>query len=191
MYDIIFHSEPESDEQHLHLAFVHECQSAPLDFRTPFFYLARRKLIDEHIQCMRNQNQNSSSSSSSSVPVAFNIREYVHGFYAKHENELIVGLSWKWLVAHNIDEHTLIDICECLGCDAISSICARLARDYQYFHCGFPDLFMWDIERHECQIIEVKSSNDKLSSKQLEWLMYLKNQALLQNVILVNVCNKK
>lgn len=35
---------------------------------------------------------------------------------------------------------------------------------------GLPDLFLWNLEREECKLAEVKGPNDRLSDRQRAWI---------------------
>ena len=61
-----------------------------------------------------------------------------------------------------------------LGLNTTAAICERLAKDHRFTRSGFPDLIMWNPVEKISRIVEVKGPNDKLSTKQILWIDYLK-----------------
>ncbi|ETO09144.1 hypothetical protein RFI_28243, partial [Reticulomyxa filosa] len=141
--------------------FQQPFQSSPLDLNTPFFYMNRIAKMESS-----------------------DIASYLHEIWSGHFNESAICVTWngRWILSD------IILFAQCLGGYGISKICLKFSENYQYWSVGLPDLFLYrvleNIEnkekiRYECKIVEVKSENDRLSSKQIVWINYLNKQALL------------
>lgn len=160
MFDIIF------CDSHIPGVFQHAWQSQPLDFQTPWFYLSRKQMIHDRIQVIEHMSEKEMGAC-------------INSFYSKHDGQSIVGVSWNWISSFdiNIDQKEITDICHCIGSHALAMICLRLSRNYSYFCSGIPDLLLWDINQRKCKIVEVKSARDRLSAKQISWIVFLKTVA--------------
>jgi hypothetical protein len=55
---------------------------------------------------------------------------------------------------------------QCLGGNALSSICRLFCEDYEGRSSGVPDLIVWNFERKECKFVEVKGPGDSLQENQ-------------------------
>ena len=129
MWDVIF----------LPLPTVFPClyQSAPLDMDDDSFYNTRHEAITAHLRFL------------SSLP---SLREYVSRQWWQHCGERCRGMRWeRWTV----DE--LQEVTDCMGVQAVVGVLQVLARDYQHWSGGLPDLFLWrtdaelDKERQEME----------------------------------------
>ena len=60
----------------------------------------------------------------------------------------------------------LLGLLFCFTRSQLKGICERLIKNHRYTRSGFPDLTVWNVEKKQCQIIEVKGPNDRLSQKQ-------------------------
>ena len=162
--------------------FHHRYQSAPLDLNTPFFYLARKEGIERRVQWIAEGGGDRDGDTSTFI------RDAVERFFADHaEGERIVGVNWKWMAQNGIACDELVGICECIGCHAIAMICKRLARNYRYFSTGLPDLLLWSESPRRCKVVEVKSARDRLTSKQMSWIVYIKEVARVEETVVAVV----
>ncbi|XP_053615152.1 fanconi-associated nuclease 1-like isoform X2 [Plodia interpunctella] len=62
----------------------------------------------------------------------------------------------------------------CVVGRAMAALSRRLATDYRYSSCGFPDLTLWNIHTGKIKFVEVKTDSDKPSIKQIQWLQFLR-----------------
>lgn len=142
-------------------------QSAPLDFGTDAFYLARRDLIERQLKTIQEG-------------------EFLDVFtrqWRAHHEEICRGVRWD---RYSMEQH--LEMMTCIGDEKLASICRLFAEDHKAVSglfrlsiCsnvevgGLPDLFLWNKKRKECKLVEVKSPNDRCSDKQIAWIQVLKN----------------
>ena len=75
----------------------------------------------------------------------------------------------QYLWAHRTDDVEIArKIIEILPEETVKRILTYLVRNYWGNYCGWPDLFLYNGSEH--MFVEVKSSNDKLSEDQKNWL---------------------
>ena len=113
MWDVIF----------LPLPAVFPClyQSAPLDLDDDSFYDTRRSAITAHLRFLSSHSS---------------LREYVSRQWWLHYGERCRGMNWRrW----SVDE--LQEVVDCMGAEAVVGVLSVLARDYQHWVGGLPDLF--------------------------------------------------
>lgn len=147
-----------------------------MDINTPWFYLSRKNIIDCKIKEIMKYTNNE-------------IIRVIDKIYLEHFGEECIGIYWD-----NYNKNEFMDICQCIGGFGLSQICNQLSKNYRYWAAGLPDLFLWKVTQRnkeddkiilkgECKIIEVKGPRDKLSDKQSAWLVYLKDKAKLDALV--------
>ncbi|XP_077228252.1 zinc ion binding/nucleic acid binding/hydrolase isoform X2 [Tasmannia lanceolata] len=147
MWDIIFVDIPN--------VFQTKFQTAPLDLDTDSFYVARKSLIESHL------NKISSGMAEEILIIS----------WQSHEGTSCRGVNW--------DRHCLDDLRAAVSCidgPCLASLCRHLAQDYRSWSSGMPDLFLWrfsDKDRGEAKLVEVKGPRDRLSEQQRACLLLL------------------
>lgn len=122
---------------------------------TDHFYLARKSLIEPHLQ-------------------------KIHDGLA----EEILITSWELYMGTacrgvNWDRHSLSDLRAAVSCirgPCLASLCRHLAQDYHSWSSGMPDLLLWRFHGYykgEAKLVEVKGPRDQLSEQQRAWLLLL------------------
>src|SRR5689334_20584250 len=64
------------------------------------------------------------------------------------------GINWQ---RNSLEE--LISISRCVGGPTLFTILSALAKDYRRYASGMPDLFLWNVQRKESKLVEVKGPN--------------------------------
>ncbi|KAF5199410.1 Fanconi-associated nuclease 1-like protein [Thalictrum thalictroides] len=147
MWDIIFTDVPD--------VFPTRFQTAPLDLETDNFYIARKSLIESHLQKIHSGLA----------------EEILVTTWESHVGTSCRGVNW--------DRHSLSDLraaVTCVGGTCLASLCRLLAQDYRSWSRGMPDLFLWRFigdYTGEAKLVEVKGPRDRLSEQQRAWLMVL------------------
>lgn len=157
MYDIIFNDD-------ISYVFQTPYQDSPLDLGTEWFYLNRKKIIEQYVEEMSKFDDE-------------RIEDIVTKIYLEHNGESIAGINWD-----RFEFTDIIEICKGIGGYGIAQICLLFSKNYRYWSGGLPDLMLWrkvKDEKYECKIVEVKGPRDKLSEKQNCWILYLDKYAKL------------
>ncbi|XP_056173803.1 fanconi-associated nuclease 1 homolog isoform X1 [Syzygium oleosum] len=147
MWDAIFSDVPN--------VFRTKFQTAPLDLETDSFYLARKGLIETHLQNIHNGMA----------------EEILITSWESHIGTACRGVNW--------DRHSLSELraaVTCVGGPCLASLCRLLSQDYRSWSSGMPDLLLWRFHgeyRGEAKLVEVKGPNDRLSEQQRAWLFVL------------------
>ena len=89
------------------------------------------------------------------------------------------------------DADHLCGLLRCLDGHQWKAICERLVKNHRHTRSGFPDLTLWNPETGSCCFVEVKSPNDRLSTKQILWLEYLNKHGIESLVCHVEALNAK
>jgi len=155
-YDVLFTYVPN--------VFQTPYQTCPLDLHTDAFFPSRASEINHRLVEIGN------GAAARLLQEVFD-RE-------KEKQTCVVGIDW----AFEIDD--LLEIIDCFGGEALSTICKVMAQEYQQRGGGIPDLFLWHPERKEVMFSEVKSENDRLSDTQRLWIHVLTGAG-----IKVELCN--
>lgn len=146
-YDILF-------DDSVPFAFRTAYQSHPLDLFHDSFYSSRKSAIEDRL-----------------AEIVHSLDFFItrlSDIYANHNKEWIVGVSW------DIPLDSLVEICHCLKGERLAKIFKFYAEDYRNARSGLPDLVVWNPVFSLICFVEVKSDNDRLSSKQKFWLEFLK-----------------
>ncbi|KAJ6589891.1 VRR-NUC domain-containing protein [Mycena vulgaris] len=156
-WDIIFAQVPG--------AFETPWQTAPLDIAEDSFYYARRDRIEKRLDEIEKGQA----------------RTILEDNDDRHREKktFCIGVSWQMC---GRDE--LVEIVECLGGSALSSICRLFCEDYGGQSSGVPDLIVWNPDTKECKFVEVKGPGDSLQENQKLW-----SDALLTARCAVEVCH--
>ncbi|XP_077293438.1 uncharacterized protein LOC143916294 [Arctopsyche grandis] len=136
--------------------FITRYQEAPLDLYTDGFYQNRKEKIEERLTDIESR-----WAGMDEIITFMN-----DNFVSRKESEVS-------LFNKQLEWNKLTEIVSCLGRNALSCICRRLALNYQYAHSGFPDLTVWNRLSKKIKFVEVKGDGDKLSHKQIQWMLYL------------------
>ncbi|MBA0576230.1 hypothetical protein Golob_024082, partial [Gossypium lobatum] len=130
-------------------------QTAPLDMETDHFYLARKSLIEPHLQKIHDGLA----------------EEILITSWELHMGTACRGVNW--------DQHSLSDLRAAVSCirgPCLASLCRHLAQDYGSWSSGMPDLLLWRFHgdyKGEAKLVEVKGPRDQLSEQQRAWLLLL------------------
>ncbi|KAJ7099557.1 VRR-NUC domain-containing protein [Mycena belliarum] len=146
-------------------AFETPWQFGPLDIGEDAFYYARQELIEKRLHEIDDGQARA-------------ILE-VHDDLHRERKTCCIGVRWQ---VCGRDE--LVEIVECLGGHALSSICRLFCEDYEGRSSGVPDLIVWNPATKECKFVEVKGPGDSLSENQKLW-----SDALLTARCAVEVCH--
>lgn len=147
MWDIIFADVPN--------VFRNRFQNAPLDMESDHFYIARRILIEPHLQKIHE-----------GMAEAILIISW-----ESHFGAVCRGFNWE---RHSLSE--LRAAVTCIGGPCLANMCRLLAQDYRSWSSGMPDLLLWRFSgaySGEAKLVEVKGPRDRLSEQQRAWLLTL------------------
>ncbi|KAK0730828.1 VRR-NUC domain-containing protein [Lasiosphaeris hirsuta] len=146
-------------------------QTCPLDLYTDAFFPARASEVNHRLVEIGNGGAERF------------LREV--GARERERRTCVVGLNWDFEVEE------LVELVNCFGGEALSSVCKVMAQDYKSRGGGVPDLVLWrtsppstispgrdggDSEKNgmgEVMFAEVKSANDRLSDTQRLWIHVL------------------
>lgn len=133
----------------------------PSDFGTAGYFSRRGEKILQHISKLRN------------------MADLYQDWLANSE-----GLR-QYLWAHRPqDVSTAGKVVQCLSDEELKKVLLYLSRNYWANFCGWPDLLVH--KENESIFVEVKSSNDKLSEEQKNWLLgnaeYMRFEAIVFKV---------
>ncbi|KAJ7125136.1 VRR-NUC domain-containing protein [Mycena epipterygia] len=156
-WDIIFANVPG--------AFETPWQTGPLDIAENSFYRARRERIENRLTEIRDGQAQS----------ILKDNDERH----RELKRCCIGISWEMC-----GQDELVQIVECLGGNALASICHLFCEDYGGRRSGVPDLIVWNSETKECKFVEVKGPGDSLQENQKLW-----SDALLTAGCSVEVCH--
>ena len=139
----------------------------PNDFFNENFYLVRRDAINHKLKQFKNNPDSILKTLDSSYQNNYGKR--CRGIYDWDKFKL---------------EELKIPI-ECLEKEQILLIFDKMLHDFAYYRSGFPDLIV--MNKEEFFFVEVKSKNDSLSERQVEWHDYLMNEVKIDvNIFSVN-----
>ncbi|XP_043722626.1 fanconi-associated nuclease 1 homolog isoform X2 [Telopea speciosissima] len=147
MWDVIFADVPD--------VFRTRFQTAPLDLETDNFYIARKNLIESHLQKIQDGMA----------------EEILITSWESHVETACRGVNW--------ERHTLSELraaVTCIGGHCLASFCRHLSLDYRSWSSGMPDLLLWRFcgeYTGEAKLVEVKGPRDRLSEQQRAWLLLL------------------
>jgi Fanconi-associated nuclease 1 len=123
-------------------------QTAPLDLKTDAFFQDRQ----EKILCRLEE-----------VKQGLAPQLIVDAYYPFYGCQAL-GVSW-----NEYPLNALLDICHSLSGDVLAPIFRLLAEDYAGSFAGLPDLLLYRPDRSDYLLVEVKSTNDRLSDAQRNW----------------------
>lgn len=118
----------------------------PTDFGTSEYFERRKDIIIEHLSMLQNMR----SLFDSWFVQSEDLRQYL---WAHREKDIILAKK-------------LLDI---LSENEVKRILQYISRNYWSNFCGWPDLLIYN--ENDLMFVEVKSSNDKLSEDQKNWLI--------------------
>lgn len=133
-------------------------QAAPLDLSTDAFYETRKLAIQARLEQIGEGN------------AAQLLVESYYPFYGCQA--LGIG-SWE---GYSLE--ALLDVCHALGGITLSVIFRLFAEDYAHSASGLPDLLLYRPDRSDYRLVEVKSTNDKLSDAQRNWNVVFKQNGI-------------
>lgn len=76
-----------------------------------------------------------------------------------------VGCRWD-LFSRDV----VLEVAECLGGHAISTVCQMLVEEWDHCSGGMPDLVVWRMQDRTVRFVEVKGPGDRLSETQKVWI---------------------
>ncbi|XP_048496943.1 fanconi-associated nuclease 1 homolog isoform X4 [Beta vulgaris subsp. vulgaris] len=143
-------------------------QNAPLDMDSDYFYVARKSIIEPHLQKIHD-----------GMAEAILIMSW-----ELHLGTLCRGVNWE---RHSLSE--LRAAVTCIGGPCLANLCRLLAQDYRSWSSGMPDLLLWRFHGDysgEAKLVEVKGPKDRLSEQQRAWLLTLMDCGFTAEVCKVN-----
>ncbi len=140
-WDILFADEPD--------VFQTPFQIAPLDLFTDAFYHDGRRTASIRARLAELCDEG---------PLVDRLVET----YATFHGCQVIGLDWEAFPLG-----ALVDICRAIGGASLSAILSLFAQDYRNTCSGIPDLILYG--DGDYLLVEVKSTNDRLSDAQLNW----------------------
>ncbi|KAK9141385.1 hypothetical protein Scep_011066 [Stephania cephalantha] len=149
MWEIMFADIPD--------VFHTRFQIAPLDLETDNFYIARKSLIESHLERIKGGMA----------------EEILITSWESHFGTSCRGVNW--------DRFSLPDLraaVTCVGGSCLASLCRLLAQDFRSWSSGMPDLLLWRFFGEysgEAKLVEVKGPRDRLSEQQRAWLLLLED----------------
>lgn len=149
-WDILFDEVPDVFQTPFH--------SAPLDLFTDAFYEARLERIQCRLEAIRSHN---------AAPQLL-----VDAYYPFFGCQ-VLGAAWR-----EYPLEALLDICRSLGGTALAAVLAQLAEDYSNSSAGLPDLLLYRPDQSDYLLVEVKSTNDRLSDGQKNWNALFKRHGI-------------
>jgi Fanconi-associated nuclease 1 len=157
-WDIIFAQVPG--------AFETEWQMGPLDIGEDSFYYARRELIEKRLAEIEEGE-------------ARTILEAYDDLH-REQKTCCIGVSWRLCGRDELVE--IVEVLrlqflrtmelipsQCLGGQALASICRLFCEDYAGRSSGVPDLIVWNSTEKKCKFVEVKGPGDSLQENQKVW----------------------
>ncbi|KAJ7668675.1 VRR-NUC domain-containing protein [Mycena polygramma] len=146
-------------------AFETPWQTGPLDIADDSFYYARQDSIETRLTELKNGQA----------------RSILEKNDVRYRDDKTCCIGVKWDMCGRDD---LLEIVECLGGNALSSICRLFCEDYGGRNSGVPDLIVWNPQTRDCRFVEVKGPGDSLSENQKMW-----SDALLTAGCVVELCH--
>lgn len=125
-------------------------QNGPLDLRTDAFYESRADLINGRLREIENGEY-------LEIIKRVDDRE-------RSRNTMCIGINW------NYELQDIMEISECIGPSALSSLSKLFFEEFGQRQGGMPDLCCWNFEKKQCLFSEVKGPRDKLSKTQQVWI---------------------
>ncbi|XP_068216662.1 fanconi-associated nuclease 1-like [Palaemon carinicauda] len=157
-WDILYSSVPD--------VFRSPHQAAPVDLNDPHFYVARKNLIEEKLSLLERYTEEQ-------------VGAELERIWNEHTGTVAM-VDWNLFRSLEYVKGLVLS----LKLPVVASICRRLALDHRFTRSGFPDLIVWNPDKKESCIVEVKGPNDRLSTKQILWLDYL-----LEHGAVAEVCH--
>ena len=152
--------------------FQNRYQRAPLDIHSDEFYSSRKEKIDSLLSQISIESEEQLK------------RRLANVYMEKHEISCH-GVEW------NLSLETLQEVSVCIGSQRLVKLLGIMARDYKGWSKGMPDLILWNLQEKQVKLVEVKGTNDKLSSHQRAWIDQLLFFDFHVQVCLVNQKKKK
>jgi hypothetical protein len=152
LWDIIYYDK-------VQYVFQSPFQTFPLDLFTCDFYMSRKELIDKRLNEI----------SEYSIP---EMKSYIDTIYLSKKNTKTVFIIWN----HMYNEKDLITkIAIAITPKILAQLFMDYAKNLKFMLKGMPDLFLWKENKGEviegsALLVEVKSTNDKLSDHQKFWI---------------------
>uniref|UniRef100_A0A158R4T1 Fanconi-associated nuclease n=1 Tax=Syphacia muris TaxID=451379 RepID=A0A158R4T1_9BILA len=160
-YDIIFDDTVKN-------VWFSETQINPADLNSKSFYLERKAKFDARFVKLENG-------------VMEDFVQQINTIYEKHYGETNSEMSWECFTDFEQVQRFML----CCEPRMLAAIFRRMTMDYRNCRSGFPDLTVWNSSTKKLAVIEVKGPNDRLSSKQILWLHYFKEQNVRSEVCYV------
>jgi len=167
-YDIIYSND-------IPAVWNSKLQDDPLDVNFCTFYSNRKERFDARLQETK----------------LLNIEEVKN----RVESNYIIARGYGWSFSRigwlkfNSGLQELQRFVSCCTVHLIHALFARLIKDFENVRSGFPDLTLWNVADKKLMVAEVKSPNDKLSSKQILWLNFFAEQGVRSVVCHVTAKN--
>lgn len=108
--------------------FISEVQSAPLDYKTEYFYTNRKRVIDRRLKEIEEWSNEK-------------FHDLVTDCFSKHSHQ-----SSLYRIEVVDDPKILLKMLDCVDRKVLSKIMERFARNPKHYHSGMPDLMVWNSE---------------------------------------------
>ncbi|XP_053318103.1 fanconi-associated nuclease 1 [Spea bombifrons] len=150
MWDIIF-------MEGIPDVFRNSYQAYPLDLYTDSFFESRREAIETRLQLIQESSTET-------------LIQLIADVWKAHEGETAAMISWERFLSLQQAQN----LASCFGGPFLSGVCKIMSKDLRHCRSGLPDLVVWNMEKKQYKLAEVKGPNDRLSHKQMVWLHELK-----------------
>ncbi|KAI1720554.1 VRR-NUC domain-containing protein [Ditylenchus destructor] len=163
-YDVIFASDIPN-------TWLSEIQSNPVDLNYKDFYLRRQDAFENTFSKILSDRKWLNK----------RVKENYTRYYGCVNSEI------DWNCFHDVDQ--ILRFISCCKSTFLEALFRRMATDYYNTRSGFPDLTVWNANKKELAVCEVKGPGDTLSMKQCLWLDFFMKRGV--EAYLCNVEAKK
>ncbi|XP_078286168.1 fanconi-associated nuclease 1 [Rhinoraja longicauda] len=150
--------------------FRNPFQTHPLDLYTDCFYRNRSEPIESRLRLLQEASTDT-------------LHTLMADVWNTHKDTATALVNWE--IFRSIQQAQ--SLVSCLGGLFLSDICRILAEDPRQGRGGLPDLVVWNSERLQYKLVEVKGPSDQLSPKQRVWLHRLQKLGAAVEVCHVSV----
>ncbi|XP_075431975.1 fanconi-associated nuclease 1 [Ascaphus truei] len=137
--------------------FRNSYQAFPLDLYTDNFLENRRDAIESRLQLLHGSSTET-------------LAQLIADVWNAHEGKAAALVSWERFSSLQQAQNLV----SCFGGAFSSGVCQRMSKDIRHCRGGLPDLVVWNTQKKQYKLVEVKGPSDRLSHKQMVWLHELK-----------------
>ncbi|KAM4675607.1 fanconi-associated nuclease 1 [Discoglossus pictus] len=137
--------------------FRNSYQAFPLDLYTDHFFESRKDAIETRLQLLHESSTEE-------------LTQHVADVWEAHEGQAAALVSWERFSSLQQAQ----SLVSCFGGPFLSGVCKIMSKGIRHCKGGLPDLVVWNSQKKQYKLVEVKGPNDRLSHKQMVWLHELK-----------------